>query len=232
MNFSSCFALPAGRAAARVLTVAAALVTAGCVTLPETPRLPDFGELAAGLTAPSGREGPPAELPRYRVGQAFVYSNGRVEQVVSIDGSAVTWRDHRGREWVEPANFVLPRERADRSIRGDAEDFWPLRTGNYARFSEVRRDGPRLFECRAEDYGPMTVPAGTFDAYRISCTRYTQTQSRISRRWVFHYAPEVGHIIAQTIMVPGEEQSSRELVAVLAPGEATPDRIESIRDSL
>ena len=231
MDTRNRLSLPAGRPTVRALAVAAALATAGCVTTPEMPSLPDFGELIERASL-SGREGPPAELPRPRVGQAFIYSNGRVEQVAAIDGDAVVWRNHRGEEWVEPINFVLPTRRDDRSLRGDADDFWPLQTGNYTRFREVRRDGPRLFECNVVDYGPQTVPAGTFDAYRIECTRYTQTQSRISRRWVFEYAPEVGHVIAQTIYVPGERSRSRELVAALPPGEATPQRIRSIRDSL
>ena len=73
------------------------------------------------------------DLPSYRAGDTFIFSDGRVETALRTDGRDVIWRSGNGSRFTRPRNFVIPavqwetsRTRGRRVVRGDHEKLWPL----------------------------------------------------------------------------------------------------------
>jgi hypothetical protein len=155
------------------------------------------------------------ELPTYSPGDAFVYSDGRVEQVQAIDGDVVTWIGLQGDPYRRPRNFVLPvlgwrfnQGEGRRSVTGHPEALWPLAAGNTARFSvitEFRRDPASpwerslaLWTCKTGPWHEIEVPAGRFPVLSIACDRFSSWNMRLQERVTSDYAPDVGHYIRRT----------------------------------
>lgn len=53
----------------------------------------------------------------------------------------------------------------------------------------------RNFDCFVERAETVTVPAGSFDTFRIACRRYNSRSTRLVETLTLHYAPEVGHSV-------------------------------------
>lgn len=162
----------------------------------------------------------PAPLPRYVVGESFRFDDGRQETVLAIDGELVTWRKNRFSTAVGYPNFLIPslswqtRTRKSR-IQLDAQPgmLWPLRVGNDQRFNmtqvveakgdarlsggETRIELKRSWRCVVERTETVTVPAGTFDTYRISCFRYEAGTDNWRQTRIFHYAPKIAHFVSR-----------------------------------
>lgn len=49
------------------------------------------------------------------------------------------------------------------------------------------------WQCRVGDLEAVTVPAGTFETYKISCSRYQGTAWQQGYNW--YYSPQVGHYV-------------------------------------
>ncbi len=193
---------------------------AGCETVQDY-----VAELTENRSEPriNYRVGPklaPAPLPRYAVGQSFAFDDGRRETVLRVRGEFPTWRKNRYSTAVAYRNFLLPslswesRTRKSRSrITAPARMLWPLRVGNDQRFEvtqivEAKGDArPRggkarsafkhSWRCVVERTERLTVPAGTFDTYRISCFRYRPGTTVWRQTRIYHYAPRVGHFISR-----------------------------------
>jgi len=197
--------------------------------------------LAAGaLSAPLD-----AHLPVYAPGDAFVFSNGRVEQVVQVAADRITWRGLSSRTYVRPVNPVLPivqwRDKAlsgHREVHGGADGLWPLHKGNTARFRVVttlNTDGEpdarsvALWRCRVDAARVVTVRAGSFTAFPVRCDRYSSLTMRPLQRLTWDYAPDVGHFVRRswTSFLDGRSQTI-ELVAAFQGGSASPERLRAI----
>lgn len=203
-----------------------------------------FALAAGALSAPLD-----AHLPVYAPGDAFVFSNGRVEQVVQVAADRVTWRGLSNRTYVRPVNPVLPivqwqdkTLRGQREVHGPADGLWPLRKGNTARFRVVTslsingESGARsvaLWRCRVEAARPVTVRAGSFTAFPVRCDRYSSLTMRPLQRLTWDYAPDIGHFIRRgwTSFLDGKSQTI-ELVAAFQGGSASPERLRAIVRSL
>jgi hypothetical protein len=88
----------------------------------------------------------PAELPRYQPGDAFVFSDGRVERVIADSGKGmrVSWSDLSGPSYRRSRNFVVPvlewrsgRGSGKREVRGNPDSLWPISKSRSARFRVI-----------------------------------------------------------------------------------------------
>ena len=182
-------------------------------------------ELTANRSAPRidhgvGPKLAPAQLPRYRVGRFFTFDDGRRETVLAAKGEVLTWRKNRFSTAVAYRNFLIPpmswetRTRKSRSrITARPRMLWPLRVGNDQRFEltqvieakgDARLEGgktriefKRAWRCVVERTERLTVPAGTFDTYRISCFRYRPGTTNWRQTRIYHYAPKIGHFVSR-----------------------------------
>lgn len=196
----------------------------------------------AAVCAPSAHATP----PRYTPGEVFVYDNGRVEQVRSVEGERVVWAARSGRTYVRDANPVVPilewsyrGQRGAREVLGDPGRLWPLRPGARVQFRTVNtaqgEDSRRstrslhLWTCSVRAMERVNVPAGAFDAYPIVCDRFSPSSMRVLERLTWHYAPDVGHYVQREArnMRNGTTDVFR-LFAALPPRESNELRIEAL----
>ena len=192
-------------------------------------------------------------LPQYEVGDAFIYDNGRVEQLVSTSADRLTWSAFEGRQYVRDRNFVVPllqwetvESRGTREISPEAAALWPLEPGKTVRFRVVtdvtralkegvnrRRRRAELWTCRVLPPASITVPAGTFDALEIRCEEFSSTTMRLLSEERWYYSEEVGHYVSRrwTELSTGR-RGGYSLVTKLRGIEANPRRIRSILSKL
>ena len=155
---------------------------------------------------------PTAELPTYAVGDAFVFSDGRVEQVSAIDGDTISWKGLQGGVYQRNRNFVTPPSswRMDqgegrRTPSQRAAALWPLVAGKSVRFTvinETRRAADRpwernmsLWSCKVGPRHDTTTPAGGFQVFTIGCELYSPVNMRLLERVAWDYAPDLGHYV-------------------------------------
>lgn len=156
---------------------------------------------------------PPGDVPpAYRPGDAYVYSDGRVEIVDAVDGDMVAWRGQDDSGFRASRNFVLPRvfwrtgtRIGMRRLSAAPDILWPLTVGRRASFTAdavLMRDSDRqdrtawreTWDCEVAGIETVDVPAGRFDTFRVVCFRQVRPRGVAWRR-VWHYAPAVRHYI-------------------------------------
>lgn len=169
-------------------------------------------------------------LPTYAVGEAFTYDDGRTDTVIAQHGDKVTWRTGNGVIQKGYRNFLIPffawqnRVRSSQSkITAKPDMLWPLATGNEQSF-EVKKtitsnDGlttnefDRSWRCVVEGTEKVTVPAGTFDTYRISCFSYVPGTNYWRQTRTFNYAPAIGHYVIREDTYVSFPSRRRELIS-------------------
>ncbi|MEZ5647792.1 MAG: hypothetical protein R3E60_02350 [Alphaproteobacteria bacterium] len=157
----------------------------------------------------------PANLPDYAVGDAFLFDNGVAEIVVGTSGDTILWQIGDRLSVTAYRNFVLPRlqwetrEGSGRLWSGFSTfnivptSLWPLVSGKRLSFTstDVERNEvtgreetyKQTWDCRVGDLEAVTVPAGTFEVYKISCSRYQGNVWVQGYNW--YYSPQVGHYV-------------------------------------
>ena len=207
---------------------------AGCA---EGPRLGSlFGE------APHGPKLAAATLPSYAPGDKFRFDDGSVETVVSVGAGAIEWRSNRQYVFSALPNPVMPllgwetRTRKSKldNVTAPRDALWPLRVGNETSFTyqsmvQSKESGAvnryaQYWRCSVPDTETVSVPAGTFDTFRIECIRTGLPGSVYGKR-VWFYAPSVGHSV-KTVdkYYYAKSDHGRSLVSVERPAEALSDR--------
>jgi len=195
----------------------------------------------------------PEPLPVYRQGVTFVFADGTWETVKAVAPNIVSWKDHRGYtsngtpDFTRRHIYYKTRIRQGTRTFGPREDLiirskevlWPLKIGNRASYTETgtwidKRDGSEHFyrsqwSCEVVGTERVTVPAGEFNTWKISCTRYNVSgqgvQSRAKEIKTWYYAPEIGHYVLVTRNYLYDKPSRRqELLAVLPPKKILPTR--------
>lgn len=186
-----------------------------------------------------------APLPRYEPGQAFIFDNGRVEQVDEVKGARVSWRARSGRPYVRSVNPVVPilewsfrGQAGTRNIVGDPDRLWPLAAGRRVQFRTVNitternkkeRRSVHLWSCTVQRTQRLVVPAGAFDTHPIQCDRFSPNSMRVLERLTWHYAPEVDHYVRREARDMNDGTSDvYSLYAALPPREANQVRIEAL----
>jgi hypothetical protein len=186
-----------------------------------------------------------APLPRYEEGQAFIFDNGRVEQVAEVTRDRVVWSARSGRPYVRSVNPVVPilewsfrGQTGTRTIVGDPDRLWPLAQGRRVQFRTVNvakesgrntRRSVHLWTCTVQRLQNVKVPAGTFQSYPIRCDRFSPNSMRVLERLTWYFAPEVDHYVRREArdMSDGTTETYS-LFAALPPREANTIRIEAL----
>jgi len=206
--------------------------------------------VSPGNATAQDKEGHAADLPDYRPGETFIFSNKRVEHIKSIDDDLITLASRKDHQYTRHRNIVLPvmqwrmaGKTGRRSVHGNAAELWPLRVGNSAGFrilSEIRDNEKQpsvrrveLWRCRVAAREDIHVPAGEFKSYRIVCDHYSENSMRILQRYTWHYSPAVGHYVRREVknFFTGDSHSM-ELVATLPPGKGNALRIKALMETL
>lgn len=183
-----------------------------------------------------------APMPNYQAGTTYVYSDGSWETVIKVDAEGITWSNHRG--WISTGSrdFIHKRFKWQTKNRYGYREFkptsflmspptppiWPLKVGNKTRFDEYGRWFDELglehrydsyWSCEVKGTESVSVGAGDFDTWTITCRRYPNkfratSKTRDYRTW--HYAPAVNHWVVEERDYNGyRENRTKELVAVL-----------------
>lgn len=147
-------------------------------------------------------------------GDSFTFDNPDMSlKVVTVADGKVAWESSNGETQISMANPVMPalewnsptRGRGKRLITDIKGSLFPLAKGNTLTFkTTVNTDKPPYawefdWKCRTEGEEQTTVPAGSFDTWRIVCGRNGKDEL------VFFYAPTIGHY-ARMIALPREGQ--------------------------
>lgn len=171
-----------------------------------------LGTACSTVGGPQQASPDPAGLPDYRVGQSFTFSDRRTRRVAAVEGRAVRWSGGSNGSYLAAPNFIVPILRREGSSRvvshrafGRPDDLWPLQVGKSVRFRVARTIAPKTggkpketsyaWACRVSGRNKVTVPAGTFDTYRIECTRTSGSRQTADRRVTWYYAPKIGHYV-------------------------------------
>jgi hypothetical protein len=182
--------------------IGAALVIGACQSPAPTP--------AALRPTPAAATLAPGRLVVPEPGSTYLFrkrDGGEVaSRVVAVEGDDVTWQSDDGWTWTNKA-FYWPVERwqgdsvvGSQEVSGDFEALLPLLIGERAayRYQGRRQDGQGWSgqgRCDVAAAEQITVPAGTFDTYKVVCEQGEDPkQPYHGRTW--WYAPAVGHYVA------------------------------------
>jgi hypothetical protein len=197
--------------------------------------------LAATFAVPG-----PIALPNYEPGDAYVFSDGRVERVVGAEGDRMIWAGLSGPSYRRSRNFIVPvlewrsgRGTGTREVRGNPDALWPIGRPKSARFRVITQTkaNPQaaakrsvsLWVCKTSKPKPFTVAAGTYSAIPVVCDRYSPTTMRLVERREWDYAPELGHYIRRvSINYLRGTTRSVELVAALSGPAASAARLTAL----
>lgn len=187
-----------------------------------------------------------AQLPDYQVGDAFVFSDGRVEQVRRIEGDTVLWsglgknRYWRSRNPITPIlAWKVAEAEGKRTVSAAADDLWPLAPGKSVRFravTEIRkgrktRRSVAFWKCATGVAGTVTVPAGTFEAWPIQCDRYSSASMRLAERVSWDWSTELGHYVRRRVTRYSNGATSEIVLEAALPAEiATIQRLKALSE--
>ena len=71
----------------------------------------------------------------------------------------------------------------------------------------------RWWSCNVEGTERVSVPAGTFDTYVITCRRYSDSSHKWRATRRFYYAPDLGHYVMQEDRYRSRPDKKRQLVS-------------------
>ena len=197
----------------QLLVAAAALaLLAGCQTgNPIAPNpyaeLPDELLDSGANTQPVAEALPPAPRPLLETGFAVTWGRSSHHwqvRLISTAGGYETWEHLDGSwQWTQ-ADFISPlvawsgpSDSGTRTNDGDMKPLFPLKVGKEATvsYTGVSEISPEGFEgermCRVLDQENVTVPAGSFDTYKILCLNGRNIEYPWRYQY-FYYAPELG----------------------------------------
>ena len=208
------------------------------------PSLAGLAAAAAAAILPA-----PVPLPEYEPGDAFVFSDGRVERVIDSDGPRLTWAGLSGASYKRSRNFVVPvlewrsgRATGRREVHGNPDALWPIGKSKSARFRVVTETKANaqagllrsvsLWVCKTGKLRSFTVKAGTYEAIPVKCDRYSPTTMRLLEQREWDYAPELGHYVRRvTVNYLRGTTREVELVAALSGPAASKARLTALARS-
>jgi hypothetical protein len=178
--------------------------------------------------------------PDYQLGDSFVYTDGRVETVVDVDGDNVRWQSSNGTTYTASRNFIVPwaswisaGQRGQTMLTRKRGVLWPLEPGKETSFSartvvQIRDRADSMSEfaeewhCRVGETKKISVVAGTFDTLAVVCRRVArQSEPQLTRVW--YYAPRIQHYVRLNDFSEVEEHDRHvELVAIQPGGRGWP----------
>lgn len=180
---------------------------------------------------------------------AFVFSDGHVEQVRSVKNGSVEWGGLTKRSYWRPQSPFLPittwttgAGEGRRTIIGRPEEMWPLgakRSTHFRVVTETRRKGRESWvrnveqwDCKAGKLRNIKVRAGEFEAARIVCDRFSPTNMKLVERMEWDFAPAIGHYVRRVrINYARADKRTIELVSALHGPSASQDRLKALARS-
>lgn len=154
-----------------------------------------------------------AKPPVYHVGDSLTYDENGGEEpifVTAVEPDQIHWTNNAGARWITFADPTIP-PRAEtphasqtstlRFFRPEKPTVFPLVPGKkveYAVTTSLPNQSNPVTEhdvCETSAPRPMTVEAGTFDAWEIVCQRGAFTE-------VFYYAPKIGAVLLKRRETP------------------------------
>ena len=208
------------RRSAMLVMVGAIIALGGCQT-------PQQSQINLKTGGPQLHE---AALPNYAVGEYFTFDDGTTTMVAAISGELVTWQYDNGTVSKRYRNFIIPaltwtsaKKHSKAKTTANADMLWPLDVGKKDQydFHQVisKHDGSeatglsRSWGCVVEGTKRVSVAAGTFDTYVITCRRYSGTSHKWRATRKFYYAPDIGHYVFREDKYRGRSEKKRELVS-------------------
>ncbi|MDH3230559.1 MAG: peptidoglycan-binding protein [Alphaproteobacteria bacterium] len=183
--------------------------------------------------------------PVYEVGDAFAYSDGRVETVLRVGSDRVWWRTRAGDNQTAHRNFILPRiawqtgaGSGEATVGLDADDAWPstrrkaISFGVSVFWTPAEAPGTAIkttetWGCRRKARERVSVAAGTFETIPVVCKRSNPRPGTWHTR-VWYYAPAVRHYVRRDDLLDGVEGVHRvELVAIRPGGHDWPPAVRA-----
>lgn len=181
-----------------------------------------------------------AALP---VGSVVVYSDGRVEKLLAIEGDRQRWEDDRKRQFVRSRNPIIPvlekrvflsgRGYTQRLADGNPETISRLPADTPVEFSLVRTrdDGSttqRHWECTFRGTIKKKVLGKTRTLERYSCTRFKVNRKLHNRMFRekrdIRYSRELG-LVVDLRRETSKKRSRSKITAILSPKKASYKRI-------
>ncbi|MFO1058705.1 MAG: hypothetical protein U1E53_17265 [Dongiaceae bacterium] len=148
----------------------------------------------------------PAPAPVYQTGQKFSYSDGTatIVQTVTVSSDGVqSWTSSDGWEWSKKAYLERGRswkskdgEMGRQDFTADLDAIFPLQVGKtvttqYSGSSNKDGSWTGTQTCNVADTESVTVPAGTFDTYKVVC-RFGKNPDQPYTTITHWYAPKAG----------------------------------------
>lgn len=145
----------------------------------------------------------PAPLPHYAVGDRFTWLKSGDEvtvEVAGITGDQIMWSATDGATWTTTADFAMPATEWSTPDNGKGQQqasgimgaLFPLEVGKTMTMQVMgsSAEWPQSWqlprECAVESQQRVTVPAGSYDTYKVVC-------KSAERIYTYFYAPEIGH---------------------------------------
>jgi hypothetical protein len=167
---------------------------------------------AALTPAPAAATLAPARSPVLQTGATFVFRQRDGEEttsrVVAVDGGDETWQSDNGWTWTGK-EFFWPIESwqsegggGSQEISGDPAALFPLMVGEQVAYryqggsQAVQAGFSGQGRCEVAAAEQITVPAGTFDTYKVVCVQGEDLSAPYRTR-TWWYAPAIGHYVAQ-----------------------------------
>lgn len=182
--------------------------------------------------------------PVYQPGAAYIFSDGRVERVVSSNDEVTVWATRRGRQYTKSNNPAIPvlewtlsGRSGSRAVFGAHHRLWPVRSGAEARF-RVRTDftnegrtarSVQLWHCRVGQAETVTLAVGPFETLPVRCERYSVNTMAVLEQRTWWWSPEVGHYVRRSLRnLRTGRRRDMVLCAALPPQRANQDRIDDL----
>ena len=228
-----------------MLKIMGFLIISGFITLISScTATTDRGEM---LSESNIRRLPPAPLPQYRVGTKYVYSNGTWETVSRVGPEGVTWINHRGYESKGLSDFTYKRLKWQAKDRHGMREYnqtkfwfdeetttlWPLQPGNKTRYDEngrfftssgIDRSYDSYWSCEVKGTEKISIVAGDFDTWKITCKRYPnsyRSSSKVREYRTWYYAPAINHWVLEVRDYNGYRENRRKELAAVLPDVST-----------
>lgn len=160
-------------------------------------------------------------IPTYVAGEYFKYDNGNQRTVSAVSKSFVTWETGDTSQIVTSNDFTLPpmswdnpNSKSTTKTNVTTTGLWPLKLGGKVTFTSKQqivekpagtpREILRKWTCEVESVETVKVPVGTYDTFKISCSRYSGEDGGWRGQVDYYYSPDVGH----PILIKSKSRSS------------------------
>jgi hypothetical protein len=153
---------------------------------------------------------PSAPINTYSVGDAFVYSDGYVEEVISTSPNEISWAlGPMATVATRTVNFFDPTIHWQMSgstykfaKSSQAGSLWPMQEGAaeslIGQMTVEHRNGSQSFDqtwsCNVSHSERLDLSSGSFDTFVVDCRRQSESGAHWQRRR-FNYAPTLGHYV-------------------------------------